>query len=235
MDTDRPVKTGLIPDPRISAAKRLDYLHEERSLPALDADPFASSSPFILSLPKENQWSTSSCVPHAVDLALAIERKLDGAGYVRLAQLFTYRLRSNYPDEGCYLQDVFGLGRHYGAPLFTSLPTATNESEGAANAVIPTARLYQEAEIYKGKEYYTLETPNDIEELAAIGARGHGIPILIFATWAEWAQEYPQVVFPYLKQGDEWALIRHCICVLPQSGFTKDGVRYLAKIGRAHV
>lgn len=230
-DTIRPSSdsfTGLIDDPRSDAEKRLDWLHEERTPQAAATDPFGNTKLTDTKFPVENQWQTSSCVPHGVGLALAIERKLDTNLYARLAQLFAYRLRSNYAQAGCWLQDIFAQYRTYGAPLFTTSPTRPGETEQEANALILTTKLYQEAEIYRGGAYFQLETPNDIDEVATIASRGHGVPILIYATYDEWSKEMPTLDIPNLAQQDPRAVVKHCVSVHPNSGFTEHGKRYVS-------
>lgn len=211
-------------DPRTPEDQQKDYAHEERVFPQAK-DPFGNSpitdSPFK---PYYNQVGTSSCVPHGVGLALAIERKADVGVWARLSPLFAYRLRSNYPQEGSYPPNIFDMYAKYGAPLLDSLPEVNTEAQ--ANGVVLTAQMYTEAEIFKGKEFYTLQTFNDIAALANIAAAGHGVAILIYATYKEWAQAVPQILTPGLVL-DATTPIRHCVCILPNSGFIRDGKRYV--------
>ena len=106
--------TGVLDDPRSDEDKEQDYLHEERAsayaapIPDSFSNPKITESPY----PIENQWRTSSCVPHGTTLALGIERKADGDEvYSRLSPLFTYRLRSNYGREGSSLPEMLSLGK----------------------------------------------------------------------------------------------------------------------------
>lgn len=217
----RKYRTGVVIDSRPPEAKQCDYLHEER-VPAPQLDAFSNNriqtSPYFY----ENQHQTSSCVPHGVLLALAIERVKDGGDLARLSQMFVYKHRSNFPGEGAWMQEVFNIIRKYGAPLFYSLPTPETEKE--ANAVNITQQLYTEAEIYKGDEYYALENPKDFEEIALIAQQGHGVPIVIYSRWAEWAVEMPFVQSFLNLIG---APINHCVCVLPKSGHWYEGQRYI--------
>lgn len=217
-----PNNTGVVADPRPEAKKEEDYLHEERAQKAGVEDPFGNKRMTESPYPYENQNSTSECVPHSVALALGVERQIDGPGFVRLSPTFLYRLRSNYPQEGSWMQGMFDIARKYGAPLAATLPTPVLEQQ--ANAAVLTAQMYLEAEVYRGNEYYTLESYNDIETIAKIAQSGHAVPILIYATWAEWAVKIPFV------QGFLEALsapIRHCVTVLPKSGHKDGGKRYV--------
>ncbi len=218
-----PHYTGVNPDFRHELEKQLDHAHEERSV-ALSTNPFTNTQLTESPYPYENQRSTSSCVPHAVGLALAIERKNDLGSYVRPAPMFPYRLRSNYPSEGSALQEMYDRYRHDGAPLYDTMPTPISEQQ-ANNMWIPLS-FYDEAAIFKGLEYWTLKSMyNDIGTLAGIAEQGHAVTILIYATYPEWAQEYPQIMVPGLRKQD--ATVVHCVTILPNSGFIKDGKRYV--------
>lgn len=226
--------TGVVDDPRTPAEKALDWNHEERQLAGTIAaaadDHFSNPKPSSSSFPDEDQQGVGSCVPHGVGGGLAAERKLDVGTYARLSWTFAYRLRSNFPAVGCYLQNVFDIYKNIGAPLFTTLPDPATEDQAAAIAITPQMRT--EAAIYKGKNYFTLAAPNDIVQLAGLAALGHAVPILIYATYTEWAQRYPQIYNPNLNPGA--AEVRHCIKILPNSGFTENGIRYIAIQDSAH-
>lgn len=214
--------TGLNPDPRLSSEKQKDYAHEERAV-ATPTDPFGNlqilKSPYFY----ENQNQTSSCVFHGTGLALAIERKADVNEYVRISQIFGYRLRNNYPSEGYYLQGGCDIYRHNGAPLYTTLPTPINEA--LANSIVITDQERNEAQIYKGGEYYTVRDYTNIDTIAGIAQQGHGVPILIYATQDEWGRDYPEI--QNANMNPNYAPIRHCVCVLPNSGFMLGGKKYV--------
>lgn len=218
-----PLNTGVVEDTRPEEVKDKDWAHEERAL-AKPLGPFDHKEIDVSPYPYEKQWYTSSCCPHAVGLALAIERKADLGGYTRVSYIFNYRLRSNFDDEGCFLQNVFENYRVKGAPLFTTLPTPQRETD--ANAIRITQAMLDEAEIFKGFSYYTVkENWNDIQVLGDIAQMGHAVPILIYATTAEWSKEYPGIDVLNLRPAD--AEISHCVTILPNSGFTRNGKRYV--------
>lgn len=218
-----PYFTGNVEDPRLQEAKDKDWAHEERAM-AKPLGPFDHQQIKKSPYPYEHQWYTSSCTPHGVGLALAIERKADVGGYTRLAPIFVYRLRANYPSEGCWLQNVFDIYRNTGAPLFTTLPTP--EREAQANALTLSQAMYDEAAIFKGFNYYTIkEKWNDINVLGDIAQMGHAVPILFYANRNEWSRDYPVILNPHLRSGE--AEVSHCVTILPNSGFTKNGIKYL--------
>lgn len=222
-----PYFTGVKEDTRTPEEQAKDYLHEERVMGVVPSDPFGNDQITTTPYPIENQGKTSSCVPHAIVLALAIERMNDiGSTFVRLSSMFLYRLRSNYPDEGCFTSDIFLKANKLGVPLATTLPDV--DTEPKANGVVITPQMYTEAEIYKGLDFYMLKTPNSIDSIAAIAQQGHAVPIIIYATFDEWARQYVQIEYPSLKITDIAAEVHHEICVIPRSGFHLNGTRYVA-------
>lgn len=224
--------TGLLDDPRSEEEKQRDYLHEERLIStASAADPFNNVQITESPVPDEDQLGVGSCVPHGVGGGLAIERKNDTGVFVRLAWSFIYRLRSTWPVPGCYLQEIFQKYKDRGACLFTTLPDPATEDQ-ATNIVI-TPQMSTEAEIYKGKDYYMVGLKyNDITTLANIAQQGHAVPIIFFSTYDEWAREYPVISNPKLTS--DIAEVRHCVYILPKSGFTLKGKRYVTIHDSAH-
>lgn len=218
-----PLRTGALEDPRYDDEKERDYVHEERHV-ATATNPFSNAQ--ILQSPYfyENQNRTFSCVAHGVGLALAIERKVDFGEYIRISQMFGYRLRSNYPEEGAFLQGMFDIFRNQGTCLYTTLATPFSEAE--ANAIQLSQQQVIEAKMYKGLNYFTVANFKSIDTLANIAAKNHAVAILIFANQDEWGLEYPEIQDPTL-QLSPYNEIRHCVCVLPNSGFTRNGEKYI--------
>ncbi len=217
--------TGVIDDLRLPSEIMKDWLHEERAL-AAPTDPFGNDKLIGSPYPYYNQFTTFSCVPHGVGLSLALERYMDGGNAHAIEQIaptFVYRQRSNYADEGSSLPNIFGIYKTKGAPLYTTLPTPQTEVQ--ANAQVLTTQMFTEAEIYKGKDYFIVANYSDIATLANIAQFGHGVAILFFSTEEEYAQQYPQILNPSLNKYG--APIRHCVCIVPKSGFIENGVKYL--------
>lgn len=221
----------VVEDPRPAEAVKRDYAHEERELTAGAADPFnhtpITSSPY----PEEDQQGVGSCVPHGVGLALAIVREQITRTYFRLAWTFIYRLRSNYPAVGCWLQDIFDKYRS-GVPLYNTLPDPATERQ-ATNVVI-TEAMRTEAEIFKGLEYYTMSwvSYSSIDEIAKVAAGGIPVPIVFYSTYNEWARSIPQILDPYLQPGN--AEVRHCVTVLPYSGHYRSGKKFVTIQDSSH-
>ncbi len=214
--------TGVLTDTRTQSQKDQDYAHEERAA-AVTTDPFGNVQITESPYPYQNQFGTSSCVPHAIGMAYAIERGVKD--FVALSYIFAYRLRSNYAGEGSVPAEMFGIYHNFGAPLYSTLPTPQTESQ--ANAVSLTQQMYTEAKIYRGANYYRITSGgNNIDNIAAVAQQGHAVVMCLFATYDEWARQYPVVSNPNLTQGA--AEVNHEICVLPYSGFIKDGVKYVA-------
>ena len=78
----------------------------------------------------------------------------------------------------------------------------------------------------------TIASCDDIDAIASVCNQGTAVPITIFATYREWAQTYPAVYNRSLTR--DVAPVRHCVCVLPNGAFVKDGVKYLAIQDSAH-
>lgn len=218
-----PYRTGLLKDLRTPLEIAQDYMHEERST-ITTADPLSNAKLDISPYPYVNQYGTSSCVPHAVGLGLAIERKNQTGNYSAIAPMFPYRLRSNFSGEGSIPANIYAIYKNTGAPLADTLPTPQTEQQ--ANLVILTPQMYNEAAIFKGNLYFKLGTPNDIAAIAQVAQEGHAVALCLFATYDEYAKQFPTVDNPSLKQGN--AEVQHEVCVLPYSGFMWNGKRYVA-------
>lgn len=221
--------TGVEADPRSAEQRKTDYLHEERLL-SLSGDPFGNHQIKTMPYPDDDQLGVGSCVPHGVGAALAVAAMAARKAYIRLSWTAAYRLRSNYPEIGCWLQDIFDKYRKPGAPLYTTLPDPQTEAQAAAAVVTDQMKL--EAEIFEGLEYYIITIPNNIVTLAGLAQQGKAVPIIFYSTYDEWAQEYPTIKDP--KLAAPGAEVRHCVMVLPNSGFTKGGKRYVSIKDSAH-
>lgn len=218
----KPSPTGVRTDTRSEYDKERDYKHEERNI--VDApNPFSFKK---IEFPPSiylNQLYTSSCVAHGVVLALAweIQKKIGKA--IKPSPIYAYRQRPNYPSAGAWLQAIFNVAKK-GVCLYDSLPTPTSEEE--ANNITFTDGMRKEAEILDGLSYWSMDKSyNNIDEIAKVSATNTMVPILIYATLSEWSREYPLILDPNLDPAK--AYVRHCIAVLPNSGFTEKGVDYI--------
>lgn len=214
--------TGVLSDDRPVSEIVKDYLHEER-LPSSPATIWFDR-PFVSPYLNENQNDTSSCVAHATTMAWSITTKNLGSDFTRLSKMFVYKLRTNFPSPGCNMPEMMDRLKKVGSCLYTNLPTPFTEE--MANSVSITAPLIKEAsENKKLVEYYKISNARDIDLLASISATGVGISLLIFATYKEWAQKYPQVIPGTVESV---APIRHGVCILDRGGFIENGIKYLA-------
>lgn len=214
--------TGVVEDPRTDEELQKDYLHEETQL-ASAAVPFYGNAKLMdAPYPVENQNQTSTCVPHGVTLATGGAFKKITGTFRRLSKAYIYRQRSNIPQEGMYLQQAFDILKKQGSCLFDTLPTPYSEAE--VNNVVITPAMRAEAAQNEGLEYYTIAVPNDIDTLCAVAEQGIDVPIIIYASYREWSQLYPDTLDnPAFSN----APVRHCITILRNSGFTENGKRYL--------
>jgi len=64
-----------------------------------------------------------------------------------------------------------------------------------------------------------------LENVPVDVASGKAVPIFIYATEKEWSQEYVEVGTESVTLQD--AEVRHCVCIIPQGDFTKDGKKWL--------
>jgi hypothetical protein len=217
--------TGVLLDIRSESEKKKDFLHEE--ITAGGNVPIYRTKNDILPITKkyfkENQQQTSSCVAHSSTLALGIDNEIEGDGYVRLSKAFFYRNRGNFPGEGMGQNDSGKIASTKGSCLFETLPTAF--SEEAMNSVSITPAMFSEALMYRSKNYVSISSKNDINTLVSIISTGKAVPIFIFASYREWAQEYPQVIDNVTLYD---AVVRHSPTILPNSGFIENGKKYIA-------
>jgi len=136
--------------------------------------------------------------------------------------LFFYRLRSNYPSEGMNGDDAGKIATNYGSCKYETAPTPPTEIQ--ANNLTITQTMALEAKQFASKNWVIIRQCNNIDLLSGVAAQGKAVPIMIYATYSEWAQEYPKVVD---KVKASTAPIRHEVCILPHSGFIENGKKYV--------
>lgn len=225
------IDTGVRPDNRHFEDKKKDFLHEEIVADATMAVYRTKQEvlPITTKYPKENQYTTLSCVAHGDTLALGIDNEIEGNGYVRLSKAAYYRLRSNYPGGGMNGDDSGQIGTKFAAPLFEVLPTPVSEER--INQVVVTSEMIEKAKPYRAKNYVRISECRDIDILASVASQGKGVPIMIYATEKEWSQEYPKIL-SNISPGS--APIRHEVCILPNANFIENGVKYVTIQDSAH-
>ncbi len=211
--------TGVTNDIRSIFHKQKDFKHEElsHSNVPMYGDKI-TISPFFY----ENQNQTSSCIAHGVTLAQDIEFVRVNKSYIRTSKMYVYRQRSNFNSPGMWLQEGLQLIKVQGSCLYETLPTPITEAE--ANNIVITSSQTTEALVFQGQEYYKLSIPNNIDTICSIASQGHGVPIVFYATYREWAKLYPDTNDNISRDA---APVRHCVCVLPNSGFMENGKKYV--------
>lgn len=213
--------TGACIDTRPDVEKNKAWCHEEIVYgPQFAKWDHVKSE--IKKYPREDQNATLSCLAHAATLAMGIDNELESNPFVRLSKAFFYRLRSNFPGEGMILNDVGKIGTDYGSCLFDTCPTTTYEADMNKKEI--TQVMKDEAQTYRANGYVQIVNYNQAEVLNSVASQGKGVVILIYATRREWAQEYPKLLDNVSLQN---APIRHGVCIVPNSGFTENGVRYV--------
>jgi len=212
-----PSTTGVIADNRSAEEKEFDTKHEElftSSAPVLYMSK-ADASKYVGAFPIDDQKGTSSCVPHGKVLATSIFRHIQtGEPFVQESSMFIYRQRSNYPGEGMNAVNA-NLLTENGAPIFADLPTPDTEAEANALSVAGLAGVKT-----VGCHWVNVVDPTNFDTLAYISnSLGLPITILIYATADEWDSDTITVKYPGLMQSDPRAIVRHCVTVLPASGY----------------
>lgn len=214
--------TGVSLDTRPPLEKQKDYMHEETQLASASVPSYDNqkivNSPYII----ENQNQTSSCVPHGVTLAAGIYFNDIAGIFRRLSKMFVYRQRSNYPNEGMWLQEAFDIIRKNGSCLYENLPNSMTEAQ--ANAIVLTQEQKDQALANKVPEYFTIQNPGDIDTLCAVAQQGIPVSIVMYSSYREWSAIFVAILDAV---GFYTAPVRHCICILPKSGFRENGKRYL--------
>jgi hypothetical protein len=224
------INTGLKEDERPIVEKQLDWCHEERTGTSVENDPFGNNLETIEKGIEEDQKDTMSCVFHGIGGAFEIERKKDTGMLARTSKIFGYRQRSTFPEEGSIPAEAFKIDSKIGLCLYDTLKTPKTEAE--ANAIVLTSRMYQEASLSRGKGYFIINNMNDIETLAGVAQKGHAVPICIFADKNEWATDFVKIKNKNLTRTT--AGVRHLVYILPESGFMKDGARWVEVQDSAH-
>ena len=226
MDENLIVSNAAIP----AEAPKTQYKDDEIAGAAeTPVEPFKHERIKELTASVFNQWYTSSCVFHAFLTAL------EYLGIITKeqvkSQLLAYRRRINFPNEGSIAYDAWDVIRN-GVSAYKDGPTLEKMTEAAANAMKIVMGLPVLKDLFNHFEI------TDYSRVAGYVAQGKPVPVFIYATKAEWAQEYVEILDPNLKI--ESAAVRHAVTLIPKGDFTKNGISYFsthdsAKFGNRHL
>lgn len=201
-----------------SEAPKTAYKDDELAAATVEeVAPFKNKKITKLTATVFNQWYTSSCVFHA------FLTSLEYLGIITKkevkSQLLAYRKRINYPNEGSIAYDAWDVIRN-GVSPYKDGETKEKMTEAAANAMKVIAGLPVLKDLFNHFEI------TDYTRIPGYVAAGKPVPVFIYATEKEWAQEYVDIKTPSLKIGD--AYVRHAVVLVPKGDFTEKGVQRFA-------
>lgn len=227
---------GALADSRPSVAKAKDFKASDiAGAPAIPL--FKNPKVTALTATTYSQEYVSDCVPHGFYTQLEYEGIVPKSG---MSQLLAYRKRSNYATAGSQAVDMYTQIRN-GQSINADAATFSGMTEVAANnlMLVPGTKLLAPFNYY-GFENLFFNSSNSKSNGDAIAAcaSGKAIAIFIFATEAEWSQEYVRVKDQNLPIAT--AYIRHCVCIVPKGDFTEMNQQWLAvhdsaKFGGRHL
>lgn len=209
------VPDAALVDSRPEAEQKKDYKVDEVKIAG--ASPFRNSRPRKLGATEYSQEYTSSCVPHGFYTQLEYEGFVSPAPH-GLSQLLSYRKRSNYPNPGSIAVDMYTQIRGGQSPN-SQAPVTNGMREAEANALPYT----KGSTLIKDFNYFQF---TDLTQIPSAIAAGKAVAIFIYATNSEWSREYVTVRDPNLTIGN--AYVRHCVCIMPNGDFEKNGEPWLA-------
>lgn len=184
---------GVAVDARTDEEKNRDFQHEE----------FFGAAGVTWAEKPQSAWKryslrdqdgSYSCVAQSTAKAKEIK---DGDG-VAISAHPIYARRSNFPEQGMWLQDAAEIIRKQGTTTEALDPSQLINEDAMNKPVSCETPL-------KNPVYFTVKNYNDIETLASI-IEAQGSVIAVFhANSAEWCQDVPQVI------PGSVANIGHCI------------------------
>lgn len=214
--------TGVCLDTRTYEQRNLDWTHEEIATGKNESLYVLKDDFKLKNYPAKDQKSTYSCMAHACAFALGVENELETGEFKDLSPAFFYRHRLNFPNPGMILADAGSISKKIGCCL--NFPLGIDEN--TFNNLIITTEKLEEASEYSTDGYISIQNSHDIDTINSVSSSGKAVPIVIYATYKEWASEYPVATDDFVTI--ENAPIRHAVTVFPQSGFIdKLGVKYL--------
>jgi len=206
---------GALPDTRPASARDKDYDAKEIA-GVHHTTPFGHKKITRLTATVYSQEFTSSCVPHAFYTQLEYEKLVKPAPK-GMSQLLTYRKRANFPNPGTAAVDAYNRIRE-GQSENNSAPVKKNHREAEANSL----PYLKGSPLISDFEYFTI---NNYASVPSEVSRGKAITIFIYATEAEWSQEYVKIQTPNLSIND--AYVRHAVCLVPQGDFKENATLWL--------
>ena len=231
MEEEKVVSMSALPDTRPQADKDKDYIVDEIAADVAVV-PFENSRIDVLTATVYNQWLVGSCVPHGIITQLEYEGLIPPN--LSISQLRAYRKRLNYAQPGCIGPDMYDKIKHGQSNDFPT-PAHFTENQATAMPYVAGDRLIDDFNYF---QYKKEDGTWDVEQIVKDIAIGKAIAPFIYATDAEWAREYVDIITPNLAL--EGAEVRHCVCLIPSGDFTENGRQWVsvhdsAKFGGRHL
>lgn len=217
MNDEKIISRDALPDERPMALREQDYsileiagvgvtkLFEHEQITKPTATEF-------------NQWYVGSCVPHGHLTMLEYE----GIATPDISRLRLYRKRINYPSAGCNGVDIFNQIKTGQSNDFET-PERFREVQANAMPYVLGVKILKDFRYY---QYIDKKTGAILHDDVVSGvANGKSVSIFIYATDDEWSEKYVE-----LKENiaNPWSAgVRHCVAIVPEGDFTKDGKRWL--------
>jgi hypothetical protein len=200
---------GDLPDNRKQKEKDKDYTSNEIDLGSVKYLTLKQAQKNAKEYVERNQFSTSSCVPSSICNALW------DTELVELAQEPNYRMRFNFPQEGCYWHDQLELALTFGMAEREAVAEAKTEKQ--ANEFKITEPVIESAREHKQKSYVYIKSFDDLIETIN---NGYPVVFSIGSNNKEYANSKPKVIGGAIN-------IHHAICAIPNTGYKdKDEIGF---------
>ena len=201
--------TGILPDNRKQKDKDKDFDSREIDLGEVKYLTLKQAEKNAKAYVERDQYSTSSCVPSSICNALWNTEQEN------LAQEPNYRMRSNFPQEGCFWHDQLNLAVNFGMAKRKFVAEAKKESD--ANKFILTDAIAESAKEHKQASYVYIKSFDDL--ITAIN-KGYAVVFSIGSNRKEYANTKPKVIGGAID-------IQHAICAIPNTVYKdKDEIGF---------
>lgn len=185
-------------DVRPPEEKVKDWKHEElfgfSSVP-LEWEELTDAN--LPSYPKRFQDGSGACGPFAMSVVLGRNEEKENGHYAILDPGYLYPQRSNRPEAGMNMIDLFELCKAYGMPEDPTM-RADNHDDAWLDAVSYTPQDVANATKYRGKSYVFVQ--KNIDAIAQVIAQGHTPIFIVRCESDEWT-ERPIVRHPEKTSG----------------------------------